>query len=453
MKMIKRMHVPAGTFYISKKHPVVLQAFLGTCVGVCLYCRNSGVGGIIHLLLPEPISRSYLNQPEKYAATGLPLFIQKLLEAGAQSHCLVASIAGGALVGPVSSQDLVLDIGGRTVDVARAVLERAGIQVDRSETGGFFTCCLNLNMNTGNCLIEPVGYRESENLDFKVPDTADIKLTLDRLKPIPQVALKVLRLIENDDEVGIEKVAQEVRKDQVITARTLQLANSALLGSRKAIESLDHALVYLGLSIFIKMVISAAVQTFFAQSALGYSLCKGGLYHHAVGCAQTTEMLACRTKLVSPEKAYTAGLLHDIGKVVLDQYVTASYPFFYRAMMETGEEVLTMEKRFLGTDHTQVGGILAEQWGFSDGLSQAIVRHHHPDLKEEAVLPRLVYMADVLMSRFHIGYEMERMDTCDLPAQLKSLNLDTSDFYRMVDMIPSTVFTATATEQPASALC
>ena len=81
----------------------------------------------------------------------------------------------------------------------------------------------------------------------------------------------------------------------------------------------DPALVFLGLRLLVKLVICVSVNQFFGHSGSGYSLCKGRLYHHAVGTALIAEKLADYTGSVEPGKAYTAGLLHDIGKVVLDQ--------------------------------------------------------------------------------------------------------------------------------------
>jgi putative nucleotidyltransferase with HDIG domain len=133
--------------------------------------------------------------------------------------------------------------------------------------------------------------------------------------------LKVLRIID-DGAYDIGKVADEVKKDQVISARTIQLCNSAMFTKRSDVVSLDHALVFLGQELFLKLVISAAVQSYYNQSGNGYSLCKGGLYHHAIGTAMIAEKIAATTGKAVPGVAYTAGLLHDIGKVVLDQYIT-----------------------------------------------------------------------------------------------------------------------------------
>jgi putative nucleotidyltransferase with HDIG domain len=440
MTLTLRHHVAAGTLTISERKPLFLQAYLGTCVGVAVYCRQSGLGGMIHLLLPEPVSLSTVKHPEKYASTGVPLLIAALLEKGAQADALEVTMAGGALVGPLSEQDLALDIGGRTADTVREYLAGRKIEVSHSETGGFFTCCLSLDMATGQCTIEPAGIgKANASANIKLPTPAEIKGSMDHLLPIPQVALKVLRMIEDEGQ-AIQKIADEIRKDQVISARAIQLANSAMFAKRRNIESLDQALIYLGTDQVVKLVISAAVQGYFDQSSSGYSLCKGGLYHHALGCALMAEALATKTGKVEPRKAYTAGLLHDIGKVVLDQYVAPAYPLFYRQAMEKNENLLTIERRLLGIDHAEAGRMLAQQWSFPESLAHAIRYHHQPD-KESPFKPLaiIVYLADLLLSRFNVGLELERIDTRALAAYLESIDLNLDDFDHLVDLIPNAV--------------
>jgi putative nucleotidyltransferase with HDIG domain len=441
MKSTSRYHVPAGTFHVSEKRPIILQAYLGTCVGVALHCAGSGVGGIIHLLLPEPISPHACAQPEKYATTGLPLFIQSLLATGAHRESLSAVLAGGALVGPLRQQDLDLDIGGRTVEAVKKILNDESITIVQSETGGFFTCCLNLDMDTGQFFIEPAGQGKiPAKLNLQIPGPQDIKAAMQQLKPIPQVALKILRLVDQN-RFDIEPIAKEIRTDQVITARLLQMANSAMFGAKRTITSLDHAVVFLGQDLMVRIILSAAVQGYYEQSAMGYALCKGGIYYHSIGCAQIAEALARKTKCEEPGKAYTAGLLHDIGKVVLDQYVTAAYPLFYREIMDEKEDILSIEKRLLGMNHTEVGAILAAQWSFPTALTAAVQYHHQPDqCPEYGALCAIVYLADLLMSRFHAGLEIERLETHGLTEQLALLGLTRDTFIDLVDNIPPSIF-------------
>ncbi len=444
MTSTPRYHVSAGTFHISEKKPLLLQAYLGTCVGVALHCKESGTGGMIHLLLPEPICSVAGLHKEKYATTGLPLFIQSLLASGAHRESLSAALAGGALVGPLRRQDLSLDIGGRTVETVREILDNEKINIVQSETGGFFTCCLNLDMRNGRFFIEPAGLRKLGDIaKLQTPNPPAMEEAIRKLKPIPQIALKILRLMDQN-RYDIGPIANEIRKDQVITARMLQLANCAMFGAKRTITSLDHAVVYLGQDLMVKIILSAAVQSYYEQSAMGYALCQGGLYYHAIGCAQIAEVLARGTKSEEPAKAYTAGLLHDIGKVVLDQYVTATAPLFYRDIMEQKENVLSIERRLLGISHVEAGALLARQWSFPAALTQAIQFHHQPEKSSDyKALCAIVYLADLVMSRFYAGLEIERLETKYLTRQLARIGLTWQGLLELVDLIPPFVFNST----------
>lgn len=441
---LPRHHVAAGTFYVSASERLLLQAFLGTCVGVAIYDDKAGIGGMIHLLLPEPISKDNTPFPEKYASTGLPLFIDALLKAGAQKSDLKACIAGGALVGPLQEHDLFLDIGGRTFENVKKFLDEEEITIKFSETGGFFTCCLSLNMMSWETSVEPAGFEKiTDHFVTQIPSQNEIDDIISKLKPIPQVALKVLRIV-NDGNYDIDRIAQEVRKDQVISANTIRLANSAMFAKKQKLASLDHALVFLGQNLLVKLIISAAMEGYFSQIGNGYSLCKGGLYFHSIGTALITEKLAELTGKIHQTHAYTAGLLHDIGKVVLDQLISVRYPLFYRTLHETKADIITIENKILGTDHTQIGELLGEKWAFPSMLISAVSNHHKSTTSgEEAEIASMVHIADLLMSRFNTGLELERMDTADLSHHLTKAGLSKQTLEGLIDIIPAEIFQST----------
>lgn len=437
MRNKNRYHVASGSYRVETQKPVILEAYLGTCVGVALYDPVAGVGGLIHLLLPEPISPEATSQPEKYASTAFPVFLRALYAAGASAENTRASIAGGALVGPIDNSDLKLDIGGRTAEKVMQFIESENIEVEKLETGGFFTCHLSLDMHSWRCRIEPAGFDKlSADADIKIPEPNEISQSIKDLQPIPQVALKILRLI-NDELYEIHSLTDEIRKDQVISARTLQLCNSVMFATLKKIESLDHALVMLGKGLLLKFVISASLNNFFNQIGSGYSLCKGGLYHHAVGTAVIAEKLAALTKKAEPSVAYTAGLLHDIGKVVLDQFIYSRFPLFYRELNEKGKNFAEVEKRVLGTDHTEAGLELAQNWSFPESLIETIRHHHEPEnAKKHKELVNIVYLADLLMSRFHTGLELERLNTDALASRLETIGFSLGTLPELIDHIP-----------------
>jgi putative nucleotidyltransferase with HDIG domain len=440
----QRYHVPSGSYYVGRTQPLLLEAFLGTCVGVAMWDASAGVGGVLHLLLPEPVSGGSALQPQKFASTGFPLFLQELLRTGATKENLKAWIAGGALVGPVSDGDLSFDIGGRTAERVLQLMQLEGIAIDKAETGGFFTCCLSLDLLSWQCRIEPAGIeRPGPQVDLHVPTAGEINRTIRHLKPVPQVALKILRIID-DELYDMRALTEEIRKDQVLSARTLRLCNSVVFASPKKIESLDQALVLLGRNLLIKFVISASLNELFYQSDCGYSLCKGGLYHHAVGTAVIAEKLAQIHGGVPPSLGYTAGLLHDIGKVVLDQYINSARPLFYRKLHEDGENFSAAEKAIFGADHSEVGDQLAQNWSFPESLMETIRCHHQPEqAQHQPLLVHIVYAADLLMARFHTGLELERLDTSALDSRLQVLGFSTLRFADLVDCIPVAVFRST----------
>jgi putative nucleotidyltransferase with HDIG domain len=436
--------ISAGSFFVGPKQSLLLEAYLGTCVGVAMVDAAAGIGGLAHFLLPEPVSLPSAFQPEKYAASGMPVFLKALYAAGARRENLRATIAGGALVGPLDDLDLSLDIGGRTAETVETALIAEGIAIDAAETGGVFSCCIKLDMQRWSCRIVPSGAERLDTLNTpSLPSPGEIEHVAERLQPVPQAALKIMRLID-EEEYDIRLLAAELRKDQVLSARTLRLANSVMFSTRPRIDSIDQALMHLGVNLVMKFIIAAAVEGLFAQTGMGYSLCKGGLYHHAVGVAVIAEKLARLTEAAKPGLAYAAGLLHDIGKVVLDQFVCAAYPLFYRRLIaERTADFTQAEKTLFGTTHPAVGFQLAQRWSFPDSLAEAIRCHH--ELEEgcrQSGLEGLVFLANLLMSRFRAGLEIGGQVTPTLSSRLAAVGLSPNQLPQVVDMIPMDVFEA-----------
>ena len=433
---INQHNVASGSYEISKKQNGFLYSYLGSCVGVTLCDKKAGVGGLIHLLLPEPTGTGYAIKKEIYAATGMPLFIDALCNMGAEKKRLEATIAGGSLVGPLSQEDLDLDIGGRTTDVVNSILQEEGIKINKTETGGFFSCKLILDLKTLKSSMQPIAdttpYKE-ENI--KKINRSEILHAIDLVRPIPQIALKIIRMIQEKD-YNMPKIAREVKQDQIISAKVIKLCNSSFFGLKKSVYSIDRALVILGEKLLMQLILSASFELYFSDSEGGYSLCRGGLFQHAFGTAMAAEQLARFSAGVAPDIAYTAGLMHDIGKVVLDQYLAAELPLFYRRTQIEGIELCELEGERFGITHPEAGGILAEKWGLPENLADAIIYHHQPEHASiDPKLTHLIYVADLIMSRFHVGQELERLNTNGLPSRLKQIGLSSSQLPTIIGLI------------------
>jgi putative nucleotidyltransferase with HDIG domain len=377
-------------------------------------------------------------QVESYAATGLPKFLAAMVQQGASIERLEACIAGGALVGPISERDLELDIGGRTTDIVEKILRKEGVQIREEETGGFFTCRLSLNLDTFEYAISPLGpdLVDGEISTFHPLQDEQFAAALGSVQPIPQIALKIIRMIR-EQSYDMEDLAEETRSDQVISAKVIRLCNSARFGMK--MDAIDRAIVMVGEKRLLQFILTAALGDFFPENEQGYSLCKGGLYKHALGTAMTAESLANFTGRVSADIAYTAGLLHDIGKVVLDQYISEVAPLFYRRTIVEGMNLMDVEREAFGISHDEAGGLLADRWELPESLADVIRNHHHP---EKSVvnpdLTRLVSLADLLMSRFMAGQELELLDSKPLSPRLESLGIVPEQLPLIVEQMPWT---------------
>lgn len=181
-------------------------------------------------------------------------------------------------------------------------------------------------------------------------------------------------------------------------------------------------------------MVSASLEDFYPIKGNGYSLCKGGLFKHALGMALVCEGLAEFTKKAPADIAYTAGLLHDIGKAVLDQHVANAWGLFYRRVQTEGVNITAAEQELLGTTHTEVGGLLAERWSLPETLTDVILHHHHPEqAKVNSELVHLVYLADLIISRFMVGQDMESVGTEGLQDRLRKLGIEASQFPAIVE--------------------
>jgi HD-like signal output (HDOD) protein len=138
---------------------------------------------------------------------------------------------------------------------------------------------------------------------------------------------------------------------------------------------------------------------------------------------------------------YTACLLHDIGKLVLDQYIASASPLFYRQLIEEKARFSQADKKILGVDHTEAGYNLALKWSLPASFIDSIRDHHAPENADRNVeLTYIFYLADLIMFRFHIGLELACQSTAALPSRLRTVGFSIEKFSEILDSIPIEVF-------------
>jgi putative nucleotidyltransferase with HDIG domain len=222
----------------------------------------------------------------------------------------------------------------------------------------------------------------------------DVVRTLDDLPSLPAVVMELLNSIDQDD-VDISVLARKVSHDQALTAKTLRLANSSLYGLQVKVTTIQQAITYLGFQTTRNLITAAAVTGCFAEGH-----CPGfdhkAFWRHSIATAACAKVLA-RQMRFNQDYAFTAGLLHDIGRLVLVSCFPNQYSetIAYRADHDC--YLLDAERAVLGIDHVDAGLALAEHWNFSDTMRLAIGGHHDPEAPGAGFLAAIIHVADAIV--------------------------------------------------------
>lgn len=175
----------------------------------------------------------------------------------------------------------------------------------------------------------------------------EIVQKVEQLPQLPQVALRVSQLLE-ERETNAGKLAELIRLDPSFTSQVLRLCNSAAYGFSRRISTVKDAVAILGFSTLKSMVYTILAKVALDRSVAGYSLEEGDLWYNALTCAIYAKHIGQRERLPDPEVAFTGGLLRDIGKIVLGDFVGANYAAIEQMTRTERIDFLTAEERVIG---------------------------------------------------------------------------------------------------------
>lgn len=225
----------------------------------------------------------------------------------------------------------------------------------------------------------------------------------DKLPPFPMVIQRAVQLIE-DPRSSAQNLVDVIQFDPSITANVLKLCNSAYFGLRREVSSLREALVMVGFDQLMEIILSQESARFLQAPCKGYDLGQADLWKHSVACALLSRIISKRLNREATLTLFTAGLLHDMGKLMLGQFVQ---DYFGQIRNLTGEGQLSFteaEKKILGIDHAELGGEVAEKWKFPKPIILAIRYHHTPSqASEEREIVELIYLCNVVAMITGIG--------------------------------------------------
>ena len=219
---------------------------------------------------------------------------------------------------------------------------------------------------------------------------------------MPGTAVKLLALIDNP-AMRVSQIEQILRQDPGLTANVLRLANSAYFGIPSKVGSIRQAVILLGLKRLIQMVIAACVSAIMDKPVPGYDLPPGELWRHSIAVSVTAEGLVKELNADAAEEIFTAALLHDVGKLILGQFVQNEYQQIETAVSQ-GISFEMAERIVLGANHADIGARILTNWSLPQEIVNAVQFHHAPEEAPQTnTMLDIVHVANFMSMMIGIG--------------------------------------------------
>lgn len=232
--------------------------------------------------------------------------------------------------------------------------------------------------------------------------------TLKELPAMPQVVLEAREIMGNEDS-GIEDVIKVLETDQAITTKILKAANSAYYGRIGKIATIQQASVVLGFKTIAELITLASSSSLLDRVLRGYGLGADALWRHSLSVAIGSRIIADRKRPDLAETSFSAGLIHDAGKLVLDQYVMEKKGEFEEIMNHGQVSFMEAEEHIFGFNHAEIGFDVCNHWKIPEDISIAVKHHHAPSRSNYNAVAYVVYLADAIVNMADSLAKMDSM--------------------------------------------
>lgn len=252
------------------------------------------------------------------------------------------------------------------------------------------------------------------------------------IPPLPDIVVKLLSA-SRDPNVSMRDMVELIKLDPALTTKVLRLCNSSYYGLPRKINSLREALVYIGTDTLVNFILAGCLASFYQQAQDGYGLATGELWRHSVGCAIASQRLTPENEEDAVRaEAFTAGLLHDVGKIILNTYVRDKFAEIIGLVQKRRVPFEEAEREILGFSHTDAGAAMAKEWNLPEALVEAIAYHQDPTKsKNYSRLVAQVHLGNVLCISFGIGLGSDGLAYTFHPSAMAAVGLEVNDLYRM----------------------
>ncbi len=235
---------------------------------------------------------------------------------------------------------------------------------------------------------------------------------IDNLATLPSMATEILSLTRGSN-ASMRQIASVIEQDPSITTKILKISNSPLWGFGGKVDSVQRALVLLGLKQVTNIVIAVSLYSTFAHLKTNPYFDRDKFWMHSVGTAQIARSLAKKLGLNFQGEEFVAALIHDIGKMILDQYLPEKFQHVLEVAYTSGQPILQVEEQVLQCTHTEIGAWILSKWNFPESIQTGVQYHHHPDkAPQHQDLASVVHLSEILCELWGIGFDDDIKMVC-----------------------------------------
>lgn len=287
------------------------------------------------------------------------------------------------------------------------------------------------------------------------PRQERLKRTVERIEGLPTLPtiLAQMNRLMLDPKTTAKDMAQLISSDPAVASRILKVVNSAFYGFPSRISTITHAIVILGFNTVKSIVLSSSIFDAFGTKGKGdVRFKREDFWRHSVACGAACKVLAKQTGETTLEEFFIAGLLHDVGKVLEDQYLHDDYVAILEDVEKRGVLFREAEEARLGVDHAELGGWLFSQWKLSKALVRAVAHHHNPALADDHLkTASIVHLGDIFARALMVGsggddgipviskvaWDAVGLKAEDLPALLRETDKEIVRSSVFLDFVPA----------------
>jgi HD-like signal output (HDOD) protein len=232
---------------------------------------------------------------------------------------------------------------------------------------------------------------------------------IEKLDPLPPTIQKLVVTLDSED-VRINEIVEVIEYDPAVTSNILRIANSPMYGGRAQINRIRDAVVRLGISTLLDILLVDQTRSLRAEAPL-YALSEDDLWLHGAAASLAAKAIIKETHNTSiPKNSSIAALLHDIGKLIMVRYLDAKVSAILDLCKEKGITFVEAEAELFSCTHAEVGGAIAEKWEFPGNITSAITLHHHMPIQKPEPTLDVVVLSNLVSKAIGVGLGMEGLN-------------------------------------------